>query len=253
MTVCPWTGSGEDIQFVLDRYREAIDWITETRMDCLLSVKVPAFDYNYAHLTDLARRASRGNVTLHIDSHGPETADRTFRMAEETRKQYEHVGCTLPSRWHRSLEDVERVRELGMGVRLVKGQWPDPTHSRIDFRKNYLEIARRLAGKPIRVSIATHDSALAGQALRLLKDTGTKCELELLFSLPLRGIRIAQSLGVPVRIYTPYGYPGLPYSITQIRARPELVLWAMKNFVFGRPHSLPKSSYESSSSARISP
>ncbi len=238
MTMCPWTDSSTSSDEVLARYREAIRAIETNRLDCRLSVKTPALHDEREKVMTLVEDARPGNVYLHFDAHGPETADPTFRLVEGALKVYPRVGCTIPSRWQRSIEDARRIRELGIGVRLVKGQWSDPEIRGIDARKNFLSVARELRGTSGHISVATHDSRLAYDALKILKDAGTSCELELLFSLPLGILRVARSLELPVRIYTPYGHPYLPYNIMHVQTRPGIALWAVKNFLLGgsRPH-----------------
>jgi proline dehydrogenase len=238
MTICPWTDGDTSAGTALGLYREAIRAITEHRLDCRLSVKTPALHDEREKVMALVDEARPSNVYLHFDAHGPETADPTFHLVGEALRVYPRVGCTLPSRWQRSLPDARRIRELGIGVRLVKGQWSDPVARGIDPRKNFLDVARELRGTTGLVSVATHDARLAHDALAILKESGTPCELELLFSLPLGILGVAKSLALPVRVYTPYGHAYLPYNIMHVRTRPGIALWAMKNFLVGssRPH-----------------
>lgn len=236
MTICPWTDSQTSPESALRLYIEAIRSITDLRLDCHLSVKTPALHDDAGKVRALVEAARPGSVYLHFDAHGPETADPTFRLVEETLKVYPHVGCTLPSRWRRSVDDAQRVREMGIGVRLVKGQWGDPQVGGIDARRSYIAVAEALRGSAGCVSVATHDVRLAQEALRTLRESNLRCELELLFSLPLGIRRVAQSLKVPIRIYTPYGHAYLPYNITHVRTRPGIAIWALKNFIMGGAH-----------------
>jgi proline dehydrogenase len=236
MTICPWTDGGTSGGDALLLYREAVRAIAENRLDCRLSVKAPALGNDRATVMALVADAQAAGVYLHFDAHGPETADPAFRLVAEASSAYSRVGCTLPSRWRRSIEDARRIREEGLGVRLVKGQWSDPDIRTIDARKNFLAVARELRGSEGLVSVATHDARLASEALSILKASGTPCELELLFSLPLGILRVAQALELPVRIYTPYGHPYLPYNIMHVRTRPGIAFWALRNFLIGKSH-----------------
>ena len=53
----------------------------------------------------------------------PETVDDTFNLIGKARDIYAKLGCTLPGRWRRSLSDADRAIEMGLRVRVVKGQW----------------------------------------------------------------------------------------------------------------------------------
>lgn len=238
MTICPWTGPDTDPDRALALYEEALRSVSQERLDCRLSVKTPALGEDPGRVARLAGLARDAGIALHVDAHGPETAATALGFARAILGSNGRAGCTLPSRWRRSLEDAALARSLGLGVRLVKGQWND-TGGSIDHRENFLAIARALSGSASTVSVATHDAALARKALLILRESGTPCELELLFSLPLGVRKVAGELGVPVRLYAPYGHPYLPYNIMHVRTRPGIAVWALKNFLLGpshRPH-----------------
>ena len=80
--------------------------------------------------------------------------------------------------------------------------------------------------------MATHHPPLAEAALGILRKAGTPCELEQLRGLPSRRtMGIAARLGVPVRVYIPFGPGWWPYALDQALARPWLPIWAFKDFV----------------------
>jgi proline dehydrogenase len=82
------------------------------------------------------------------------------------------------------------------------------------------------------VSVASHDGALAGEALRRLQSAGTRCDLELLYGLPMRAsLRVARRLGVPVRVYIPYGAAYLPYAVSRLRKSPRIAWWLLRDLV----------------------
>ena len=172
----------------------------------------------------------------------PDSADRTFNLLERTLAKHRNLGCTLPGRWKRSAEDAARVIEWGIPVRVVKGQWPDPGIPKFEARAGYLEVIRRLSGKAAQVAVATHDQGLARKALRSLTESGTSCEMEQLSSLPHTCSQIANGFHVPFRLYVPYGYPSMPYDIWQVRARPQIVRWVIRDALRGRHRKLPSHS-----------
>jgi proline dehydrogenase len=104
----------------------------------------------------------------------------------------------------------------------------------MDARANFLRIVDRLAGQAREVAVATHDPVLAREALRRLRAKGTASELELLFGLPLRRtIPVAKEIGVPLRMYVPYGHAWLPYAIGQVRRNPRISLWIVRDLLTG--------------------
>lgn len=87
------------------------------------------------------------------------------------------------------------------------------------------------------MSVATHDPALATEALDVLRARGTPADLELLLGLPGRSVRaVAARFVVPVRMYIPYGHAWLPYSISAARKNPRILFWILADALRGGTH-----------------
>ncbi len=228
--VCYWDSETDPPGLVSERYGEALGALHEESLDCYLSVKAPSLDFSPQFFRGLAMRASEWDIDLHFDSLGAETVDPTFDLIRELLRYEVRMGCTLPGRWRRSLADVDQAVELGLRVRVVKGQWEEPGAPRISARTGFLHVVDRLAGRASHVSVATHDPPLARESLLRLKAAETPCDLELLFGLPVRQlIPMAKELDVPVRCYVPYGTAYLPYSTVQARKLPRVLWWFVKD------------------------
>jgi len=90
-------------------------------------------------------------------------------------------------------------------------------------------VIERLAGRARHVSVATHDPKLVRGAF-CVAGAGTPCELELLYGLPVGAVLpIARELGVPVRVYLPYGHAWLPYVVGRLKKEPRVALWLMRD------------------------
>jgi proline dehydrogenase len=214
-----------------ESFLNAIDAVQRFQGRGYLSMKLDAIDYDFDLFIQLLDAAKSADVRVHIDSLGPDTADINFEFLERASKYRDNLGCTLPSRWKRSLTDAEKAIDLGLAVRLVKGQWQDPDHE-INHRQNYLNIAQKLAGNVPYVGVATHDKSLAKKVLKILKRYSNSFELEQFFSLPLNGIQLAEEMGCQLRIYTSYGFPAIPYNYRFALTRPELGAWMVTDFAF---------------------
>jgi proline dehydrogenase len=234
-TVGYWNGDTDTTRLVTDSYLAAINAVMRERLDCYLSIKAPALEFNRDLVAEITEKGKNAGVGIHFDSLDPEAADRTFELVAESIRRFQRIGCTLPGRWQRSVRDTNLVAELGVNVRVVKGQWIDPDHPDIDLREGYMAVIRRLAGQAHHVAVATHDPPLAREALRCLLEAGTPCELELLFGLPLKApMQVARDLGVRVRIYIPYGESWLPYAFSQVQKNPKILWWVIRDTVFGQ-------------------
>jgi len=233
-TICPWDADGDSPRQVVDSYLAALTGLRSAALDCYLSVKAPSLAFSADLLDEVLVAARHGGIGIHFDSLGPEVADRTWDLVREAVMRGASAGCTLPAGWQRSLSDAEAAVELGLRVRVVKGQWVDTTVTDAHIRDSFLSVVKRLAGRAAKVAVATHDPGLARSALGCLRAAGTACELELLYGLPARAqMGVARALAVPVRFYVPYGHAWLPYSLSQARRHPRLLWWTMRDWLLG--------------------
>ena len=228
--ICPWDGPEDTPETVASNYHLALKSIVRENLDCYLSVKVPALGYDIEKLSKLLQEARAHGVRVHFDSHHAGSASDTFTLLERGIGIHGDLGCTLPSRWRRSFSDAERAIDWGISIRVVKGQWPDPAEPGLDPTARFLDLIDVLRGRAAHVGVATHDASLAKEALLRLQRSGTPCQLEQLFGLPLHTISVTRPLGVSTRIYVAYGRAWLPYCISQVRRRPAMLLWMARDF-----------------------
>jgi proline dehydrogenase len=193
--------------------------------DGYVSVKAPSLQYSQDAMLRLVAACEPGNLRVHFDSLARDSAEPTRILIDRLLLRYPTLSCTLPGRWKRSLEDADWAIDRGIAVRVVKGQWFDPDATWLDPHQGFLDVIGRLAGRARSVSVATHCPKLAATALQRLREAGTPCELELLYGLSSRAaLGVAAKMGVRARIYIPFGYGWLPYSLLQIRRDPR-ILW----------------------------
>lgn len=232
-TLCLWGMSGRKPRQVVVEYANALYALAHRKLHPVFSIKAPDFGFDFELLKDVLDVARSEGIFFRFDAQDPGSADPTFALMEKALAYYPHIGCTLPARWRRSFSDAERIVDLKIPVRIVKGQWPDSSIPHVDARASFLFLAGILAGRDLDVTIATHDVKLAAKSLTRLKESNSSCELEQMFGLPLSGIKIARSMGVPLRIYVPYGHPSLPYNFSEIRTRPAMLAWAVRDLILG--------------------
>jgi proline dehydrogenase len=215
LTICYWNGPPDQADEVVARYEETLAAVAG--LDCYLSVKAPALDFS----VPLFKRVANRGMRLHFDAMATDTIDRTFELIERLDGDR---GCTLPGRWRRSDADADRAVEMGLAVRIVKGQFKGEDDR--DPRLGFLSVVDHLAGRARHVAIASHDRKLAAEALRRLQTAGTPCELEQLYGIPLAP--------PPARVYVPYGHALLPYAMAQLKDNPKILWWLVRDAVRGR-------------------
>lgn len=227
-----WNRDDESPRQLADAHLAVLDVIAQEGLNASVSVKAPPLGFARDLLREVSERARRGGLGVHFDSMAPETADEVFALIAEERTHHPRLGCTLPGRWRRSVHDADLAVELKVNVRVVKGQWGDPLAPDLDMRTGFLAVIDRLAGRAAHVGVATHDAALAREALRRLRRAKTSCELELLFGLPTRpALREAAAAGVPVRFYVGYGHAALPYRLSEATQNPRVLWWIVRDLV----------------------
>jgi proline dehydrogenase len=228
-TLCFWDAEDDTPSHVAGMYLAAVRAIQSVGLDSYVSVKAPSLAFDDGLVAVIAEAASEAGIRIHFDSLGAETADRTFRLIENARAHPAPLGCTIPGRWRRSPRDARRASEMGLRVRVVKGQWPDPDGA-ADPHAGFLDTVDALAGSATPVAVATHNPLLASAAIGKLQTAGTPCELELLYGLPSRAVlKVARDLAVPVRYYLPYGHAWLPYALRQAGRDPRILWWVLRD------------------------
>jgi proline dehydrogenase len=231
-TIGFWNGDDQSPDEVAAAYLDTLDGLGQDTLDCYLSVKALPLGFSRDLANAIVMRA-RQSMRVHFDSLGPETVEPTFAMVEDGLARHRRLGCTLPGRWSRSLRDADRAAELGLEVRVVKGQFPG--RDEMDPRTGFLAVVDRLAGRARFVAVATHDTWLARMALDHLISAGTPCEAELLYGLPSRhAVRVARAKRITARLYVPYGQAWLLYRLSQARQNPGLLWWVTRDLVRAR-------------------
>jgi proline dehydrogenase len=234
-TVCYWDVYSDHPSSISQAYVRLLGAISNGSSDCYLSVKAPSLKFDIDLVKKVLDEAVRLNAVVHFDALAPDTVDRTFSLIAKAREIYPKLGCTLPGRWRRSLEDTEHAIEMGLRVRVVKGEWRGIDNDETDPREGFLNIIERLAGRATHVAVATHNPTIARLSLRRLKNSGTPCELELLYGLPQQPLlRIARDSCVRARMYVPYGQSGLPYRLKEAVINPRIIGWFVHDLWRGR-------------------
>lgn len=117
----------------------------------------------------------------------------------------DRLGATVQANLRRSGDDLERLVDAGVHIRLVKGAYVEPESRALPYGEPtdvaYLRLAHRLAGAHAEFSLATHDGLVREALLAAL---GPQQVEQLLGVLP-ENLDELVARGVPVRVYLPYG------------------------------------------------
>ena len=235
LTLGYWDAAGDPATRVMQTYVASCEHLARLEGQNYISIKIPALKNDGGMFRSLQEISRQRGVGLHFDSLDTDHATPIFRfLADHVDPSAGTVGCTLPGRWRRSLDDAELAIDLGLVVRVVKGQSPDPAEPARDPAAGYLSIVRKLAGRACCVRVASHDPMVARESLAILKAADTPCELELLYGLPVgRQVALAREFGVPVRVYVAFGHAFLPYALGSLRKNPGALLRLLREAARG--------------------
>ncbi len=229
-----WDGDEDSPRHIADAYLAGIKAV-EGRDHAYLSIKVPSLKFSEELLAEIVEQAARRKVRLHFDALGPEMADRSRALFDRLLDRGVDLSYTLPGRWTRSVEDAAWAADRGIVVRVVKGQWADPTDPGRDLREGFLRVIDALAGRARHVAIASHDVPLVAEAVKRLRAAGTSCEMELLYGLPMReSLALADALKLGVHVYVPYGKAYLPYALSRLQSNPRIAWWLLRDMLKSR-------------------
>ncbi len=219
---------------VADISLRALQAVQSLPLPSYVSLKVPPMHYDPVLLQPLLACAKAGGVRAHFDSHGIDMAESTLRCVRQAVDAGCQAGLTIPGCWARSAADARLVTGWGVRVRVVKGEWPDPDDPCRDGTAGFLEVIDALCGSSQEVAVATHDPITARESIRRLQAAGTRCELELLFGMPMRSLlALAAETRVAVRLYIPFGTAWWPYSLGKALQRPQIFWWLLVDALLG--------------------
>lgn len=238
VTLCYWHKALDPAEEVAERYRRTILGVSRAGLDAHLALKVPGLWERQDLAAEIVAEARRHGIPVDIDSHEPEKAESTFRVAESLDPAT--VGIAVPARWRNSLDLAERAVARGLRVRVVKGSWADPDDPGIDPDTGYRAVIARLAGRCRAVGVATHDPALARDCLDVLARAGTPAIQELVYGLPMQApVAAGRAAGVETRVYIPYGHAWVPYAMSRAVRDPRILGWMLRDLATGGRDSLP--------------
>ncbi len=118
-------------------------------------------------------------------------------------------------------------------MRLVKGAYHEPEEHAFTAKDqvdaNYVKLMKMLFESKNFFAIATHDSNMVEEAIRLNKNS--KFEFQLLMGIrnELKGDLVKR--GFSVAEYIPYGSQWLPYSVRRIRERKRNLLLLARSLI----------------------
>ena len=241
--------SPEEARQAAKLYHQLLTEISERKLTANVSVKLTHMGLdveprlaseNVAALVALAASIEPPNF-VRVDMEGSAYTERTLDLVSELHAKPEnrgYVGAVIQSYLRRSEQDVARLLERGIRIRLCKGAYKEPPQvafqAKSEVDANYLRLMRMLLKSGVYHGLATHDENIVREAqVFARKENIAKDSFE--FQM-LYGIRrdLQQALirdGWRMRVYVPFGSGWYPYLMRRLAERPANLLFVARNLL----------------------
>jgi proline dehydrogenase len=194
-----------------------------------------AIDYelclqNFRRLADRARELGQ---FLWLDMESVKFAEDIIAIYLKLFDQYDRTGVAIQAYLRRSASDLLHILEHGGKVRLVKGAYHEQQEHAFSTREevdaSYVKLMKMLFENKSYFAIATHDSNLIKEAIRM--SGNSKFEFQMLMGIrdELKGELVGRKFAVSE--YIPYGSQWLPYSVRRIRERKRNLLLLARSLI----------------------
>lgn len=224
-------------------YVGTLDHIARSGISRNLSVKLTqlGLDVDQATAIDNLRRlleaAQAQEFFIRVDMEGSAYTEATLAALQTVWEiGYRNVGAVVQSYLRRSRADVERLNDLGMSVRLVKGAYREPRDVAFQRKEEvdgaFVSLMEMLLAAGTRPAIATHDPAMIDSTRTFAEGLGVApdaFEFQMLYGVrrDLQASLVAD--GHQLRVYVPFGTEWFSYFMRRLGERPANVGFVLKS------------------------
>ena len=225
-----------------DVYVKTLTAIHDSGIRGNVSLKLTQFglDFSYeqclANVEQLVRCADSLESFVRVDMESSAYTDRTLDLVERLHAKYPRVGVVIQAYLFRSKDDVERLCDARIRVRLCKGAYLEP-HTvafagKADVDQNFIDLMRLLLDRGEYPAIATHDPRMIdatkayAQEKKISRDA---FEFQMLYGIRADLQRQLIAEGYRLRLYVPFGKAWYPYYMRRLAERPANVFFILRN------------------------
>lgn len=220
-------------------------------LDCEISIKLTQLGLDvdeercYDRVCAIAEEAWRHGAFVWIDMEQYGYVDPTLHLYRRALRDRPNLGVCLQAYLYRTAADLASLRDLGGGVRLVKGAYREPA-SRAHPKKGDVDehffalatqmIAREARAAGLRAVFGTHDRRLIDRILRHADATSVPreaFEFHMLFGIrPSEQVRLVRD-ACRVRVLISYGEQWFPWYMRRLAERPANLWFVARSMVSG--------------------
>jgi len=226
-----------------DEYLNIVDRFRNEGIMGNFSVKPTSFgllvdkDKCYQYIREVVSRAAETNGFVRIDMEDSQCTSLEIELYKRLKADFPlNVGLVLQAYLKRTFSDIETLiktvhsKETSLNFRLCKGIYVEPEevafHNPHEIRKQFLLDLELMLKNGVYVGIATHDSFLVSEAMRLIEmlNVPKHCyEFQMLYGVtPVLRDKVVAA-GHTMRIYVPYGKDWFGYCSRRLKENPKMV------------------------------
>jgi proline dehydrogenase len=221
---------------------KTLEAIHQSGVDCNLSLKMTQLGLdisrelcmnNMRRILDAAKK--NGNIFVRIDMEDYAHNEVTLEILDELLPDYDNVGTVIQAYLYKSADDIEKLKEKKVNLRLVKGAYKESPEvafpNKADVDENYKKIIKQHLLNGCYAAIATHDDNIIAYVKQLEKEYNiprTQFEFQMLYGIrPQSQVELARE-GYKMRVYVPYGNDWYGYFMRRLAERPANVAFVIK-------------------------
>ncbi|MDW5563567.1 MAG: proline dehydrogenase family protein [Methanomassiliicoccus sp.] len=193
-----------------DAYLALANEIVSRRLKASLSVKPSTFggtvgrQFTKALVGSLCEKAADLGVPIELDMEGQRMVDLTLELAEDCAHSAIKPTVALQAYLNRTPQDIERMIDSGVRVRLVKGAYTGDIRDFTTICEVYKDLIELIISRDVPFCVATHDADLIEWAQQRFHDRDMM-EFSFLKGLSDQTKVHLVSDGWKVSEYVPYG------------------------------------------------
>ena len=231
-----------NISTTVDEYLGLLDAINSKHLAGCVSIKPTqvgltlGYDLCLENSREIIAHAKALGQFVWFDIESAKFVNDTISVYLRLLKEYGMIGIAIQAYLRQSESDILRIIENRGRIRLVKGAYHEPEEiaftTKQDVDENYSRLLQILFDSETNFAVATHDSNLIDQAVKLAaQHPNAKFEFQMLMGirddvkpdLVAKGYRLSE--------YIPYGSHWLPYSVRRLRERKRNILLLARSLV----------------------
>jgi proline dehydrogenase len=218
---------------------KTLEEIAQNKVKANLSVKMTQLgldldeSFCISIMKELLNKAKSLNLFVRIDMEDFTRNEKSIRIFQLLRQEFDNVGIVIQAYLYKSEEDVGKLKA---NLRICKGAYKEneqvafPQKSDVDA--NYLKLVKKQLLSGCYVGIATHDDNMIGPLKTFIAENHIaleRFEFQMLYGIRTDLQEQLVNEGYRVRAYVPYGTDWYGYFMRRLAERPANVTFVLKS------------------------